>query len=398
MSKAILLKIRGALFLCLLILVPILMDSCGDKEDPCPDITINDQQFDVDENSPDGTLVGKVVSSFAVESFSITSGNDGNAFSIDPDGSIKVSSSTSIDYEVVQIFTLDIQVTTEDCGTTSLTANVIVNDLNDEIYRDPVFSNIRIDENVVYGESAPDEQIMKVYVPEDNTSKRPLLVIAVGLGQAFSFLEDIGNTLSRAGYVVATIGYHTDSTDPLIRNIIAAQDLRAAIRYFRRDVAEDDVYKIDTNNVFAGGFGFGAFTAHRMAYPDETDLSPETLEVIEANGGFEGDRGNAGYSSEFKALVTMSGGIDDLLYIDEGESPIISIHHVDDSEVPCENGEFNNGDPYSGSCSIIERAEEVGIESRLILMSNSTNDNHDAPAFCTECYDEVLAFFSQFLE
>ena len=397
MSKVFLSQIRGALFIGLLILVPIILDSCGDKEDPCPDIIINNQQFDVDENSTEGTTVGKVTSSVTVQNFSITSGNSGNAFSIEQDGSIQVRNSTALDFEEVQTFMLDVQGETEDCGVTTFTINILINDLPDEIYRDPVFSNIDVDENIVYGEVAPEEQLMKVYTPQDNTLRRPLLVIAVGGGQAFSFLEDIGNTMSKAGYVVATVRYHSPSNppDPVVRNIIASQDLRAAIRYFRRDAAEDDIYKIDTDNVFAGGFGFGGFTAHRMAYPDETDLSPETLELVEANGGFEGDRGNAGYSSESKALVTMSGGIDDLGFIDEGETPIISIHSSNDPEVPCETGQFSTGDTYWGSCEIIERAQDVNIQSQLILLDS---DNHDAPAFCVECYDEVLAFFSQFLE
>ena len=342
--------------------------------------------------------MGKIDNSNGISSFKIISGNPNEAFNIDNDGTIKVNTSTALDYEAVELIELEIEAITDaDCESALIVLVAItITDLADEIYRDPVFSNISIDENVVYGEVEVEEQIMKVYAPEDN-NRRPLLVIAVGGGMSFGHLEGLGNSLSKAGYVVATIRYRPASSteDPTLRNIKAAQDLKAAIRYFRRDADTDDKYKINVNNIFAGGFGFGAFTVYRAAYTTEEDVTAEVLAVIEENGGFEGKRGNEGYSSQFKAVVALSGGIDDLNYIDNGENPLIAIHSLNDPEVPCEMGQYSNGSPYWGSCAIIDKATQVGIANSKVLIDSN---DHDATVACAQCYDEILKFFYGYLE
>jgi len=184
--------------------------------------------------------------------------------------------------------------------------------------------------------------------------------------------------------------------DAKLRNLIGTHDIRAAVRYFRKDAAEENVYKIDPNNVFIGGHGTGAFNALMRAYVTEDDLDQATVDLFNANGGVEGDRGNPGFSSEAKAVVSIAGAVyEDLNVIDVGEMPVICLHSTGDTEVPYDMGPNSNGTMQYGSLKIIERATSVGILNKLVPV-NSTN--HNAPLDCTTCFNEVLKFLKPLIE
>jgi|GEM_PF-1827268 len=96
------------------------------------------QQFIVEENANAGTAVGTVVTSDPdagqTRSFSILSGNTGNAFTINQaTGVITVANSTVIDLETNPVFNLTVQVT--DNGSPALSASAVmtisVGDLNE---------------------------------------------------------------------------------------------------------------------------------------------------------------------------------------------------------------------------------------------------------------------------
>jgi Cadherin-like/Cadherin domain len=97
--------------------------------------TINDDVFDINENSPDAMEVGIVTASDpdAADNnalvFEILSGNTNGAFAITNDGSnngrITVANSNQLDFEINQSFTLGIIVT--DTGGLEATANVTIN-------------------------------------------------------------------------------------------------------------------------------------------------------------------------------------------------------------------------------------------------------------------------------
>jgi len=100
--------------------------------------TATDATFSVVENSADETAVGIVQATDpdAADdlSFAITAGNVGNAFQIDADsGAITVATSSQIDYETTQSFTLTVTVT--DDGTPALsdaaTITINVTDIDD---------------------------------------------------------------------------------------------------------------------------------------------------------------------------------------------------------------------------------------------------------------------------
>ena len=95
--------------------------------------SISAQSFSVDENSPDGTVVGTVVASDPDVgdslTFAITAGNTGTAFAIaSGTGQLTVANSAALDFETTQSFALTVEVT--DTGSLSASATVTVN-LND---------------------------------------------------------------------------------------------------------------------------------------------------------------------------------------------------------------------------------------------------------------------------
>ncbi len=113
-----------------------------DVPDETPVLT-DGQSFNVAENSPNNTLVGKLLFSDAdtVDSFTfiIESGNGsgGGAFLIEPDAEIRVKDSAQLDHETTPQFLLEVKVT--DSGGNFDTTTVIVNVTN--INEKPIISN-----------------------------------------------------------------------------------------------------------------------------------------------------------------------------------------------------------------------------------------------------------------
>jgi hypothetical protein len=122
---------------------------------------------------------------------------------------------------------------------------------------------------------------------------------------------------------------------------------------------------------------------------NEGDVDQATLDLINEHGGFDGDRGNDGYSSEAKAIVSLAGAVYDLNWIDSGELPVICIHSVNDPEVPYITGVNNNGTIQYGSSQIIEKALQVNVVNKLVPINGA---DHNAPSNCDTCFEEVLKF------
>lgn len=151
------------------IVLLLILASCEKKNHPP---RIDDQAFTLEENSGVGTAVGMVLA-FDEEdetlTYSILSGNTGNAFSIGSQGTITVKTSEAIDFEVSPQFTLKIEV--KDSKQKSAIANITISLNNVEIIvTDQAFS---VDENslngVLVGQiSAP--QAYKYTLTEGNTN------------------------------------------------------------------------------------------------------------------------------------------------------------------------------------------------------------------------------------
>jgi hypothetical protein len=141
-----------------------------------------DQDFSVDENAANGTVVGTVVASDPdvgdTLSYSITAGNTGGAFAIDPlTGQITVADGSLLDYETNPSFSLTVQVQDDSADGLIDTATVTI-DLND--VNDPPTVD---DQSFAVGENSALGTVVGTVTASDQDT-----------GQSLSYAITAGNT------------------------------------------------------------------------------------------------------------------------------------------------------------------------------------------------------------
>ncbi|MFK7937209.1 MAG: alpha/beta hydrolase fold domain-containing protein [Saprospiraceae bacterium] len=263
-------------------------------------------------------------------------------------------------------------------------------------YRERVFSNIEITQDLVYGQVDPydgrgrtDLEDIKLdfYAPAGDTlQKRPLVVMCFGGGFILGEKDDSDmvawcDSLAHRGYACASIDYRKgfnvlsqrSSTRAVYR---AVQDLRAAIRYLQED-PDNLGFNIDANNIFIGGESAGAITALQTAFlNEEADRPLETFEKERGGGNEAIDLGCLDCSGndyeqpvEIKGILSMWGAVNDLQQIEADEQiPTFMVHGTLDQIVPYKKGRPFNLLYYPkvyGSKLIKERMDELGIYNEL---------------------------------
>ena len=227
---------------------------------------------------------------------------------------------------------------------------------NNDRYISNIFSEVK-NTTVKFGQNVnalgqQQELSMDIYEPVgDDLEKRPVVVLAFGgafISGSKETMIPICIDFAKKGYVAATIDYRLwkdanplaipDSLDMTDAVIKAVGDFKAAVRYFRKDAATTNQFKIDPSFIFGGGISAGAITALHVAYLDADENIPDFMKtIIEDNGGLEGSSGdteNLNYSSSIQGVLNMSGGLYMTEWMDENDPPIASIHGTDDDVVP----------------------------------------------------------------
>ncbi len=252
------------------------------------------------------------------------------------------------------------------------------------LFIDEVYTEVDV-QTVTYSQA--NNLQMDIYQPiGDTASKRPLVVLAHGGGFVGGFrnnpaMVEMGNALAKRGYVAVSFSYRLapgflqlfDSLFAADVVIKAVGDARSAVRYMRKSADEGNPFGIDPGQVFIGGNSAGAVLAVTLGFLDSTDAIPPYLEtILQANGGFSGNSGNPGYSSEVSAVFNLAGGISRTAWIDANDVPSIHFHGVDDDVVPYECGDvfsgFTNGADVidlCGSKPVHEAAIAKGLSSTL---------------------------------
>lgn len=114
----------------------VLFSACKKEETNLPP-KINDQSFTIDENSPNGTVVGQILAIDAESellTYAIVGGNVNEAFSISINqGEIAVQNEDAIDYETNPSFTLVVEVTDEKGEFATATIDIQLNDIVESI-------------------------------------------------------------------------------------------------------------------------------------------------------------------------------------------------------------------------------------------------------------------------
>ena len=126
--------------------------------------------------------------------------------------------------------------------------------------------------------------------------------------------------------------------------IKAMSDGKAAIRYFVQDAATTNTYKVDTNNIFVGGNSAGAVLFMHVGYLSSlAECPPYIAGAMATNGGFEGNSGNAGYTTKSKAVINLAGALNKSSFINSGDIPSVNAQGTTDNVVP-----YNCGNPLGG--------------------------------------------------
>jgi len=262
-------------------------------------------------------------------------------------------------------------------------------------YEAPIFDDITVN-TITYSDSTKFEMDVYTAADDDYTGLKPLVILAHGgafyLGTKNTpSMMHLGNEFAKRGYVAASIQYTlTESFANLLDSLHiveivmqAVGDGKAAIRWFRKDAAENgNQFNIDPDQIFVGGNSAGAVLMNNLAYIDEADDLPEYMKtIINENGGLDGHAGNYGYHSNVNGVLNFAGAIyNPSILANNTEPPIISFQGDQDGVVPYDcNKVFweNSGDlpllELCGSSIIHEEADRIGIPNELIVFEG---DNH----------------------
>lgn len=226
---------------------------------------------------------------------------------------------------------------------------------NAQRYLNKIFDSVTVESSVIYGvnknvNGIMDTLPMAIYQPKNDTAtKRPLIILAHGgffLGGSYlaSDVSYLCNAFALRGYVCVSIEYrvgiglsgHSIQYEYANAAWRATQDFKAAVRFFRKDLASNNLYKIDEKFIYAGGVSAGAISALHVAFcdlPEEvaTNLEIDTL----ANGGIEGNTGNSGYASKVRGVLSLSGAISDVRWMNNNKNvSLFLMHGSNDATVP----------------------------------------------------------------
>lgn len=279
-------------------------------------------------------------------------------------------------------------------------------------------SNIQYGSNVPYNSATPQNLELDVYQPNgDNAPLRPLVLVFHG--GSFISGSKTGNDvvplcqdLARLGYVSASVEYRlgmnnfplpgpnqVDATEAVMR---AVQDARAAVRYFRKDAANGNTFKIDTNHIYIAGVSAGGFIALHLAYLDQVSEIPAGVNMNGASllGGLEGNSGNPGFSSKVNAIVNIAGALGDTAWINQGDIPCLSLHGTNDGTVPFGSAVITLAGVFPlmmvhGSSSVTSRLNTVGIENCFEIQEGQGHVPHVTQA---AYYDTLRVLTRNFLE
>lgn len=217
-------------------------------------------------------------------------------------------------------------------------------------YDQEVFSAVTVTSNIQYGSNvdyfgATINLTMDIYQPSgDTAAMRPVIFWTHGgsfIGGSKTDVDVVSlcNHFAKRGYVCVSIEYRlgmsfpptqTSATQAVYR---AVQDMKAAIRYMRKDAATANLYHIDPNLIFGGGSSAGAFTALHLAYLNQPSELPSQIDTV-ALGGIEGNSGNPGYISTVNAVLNLCGALGNKTWVVPGDIPLCSMHGTADNVVP----------------------------------------------------------------
>lgn len=244
-----------------------------------------------------------------------------------------------------------------------------------------------------------------VYRPvDDNITNRPLVLVLHGGAFVAGERNDLSqktvaycDSLAARGFVTASLGYRkgvvmqeqkdpSDSTKKLMtvdsssfaRTVYrGAQDVRAAVRFFRENA---DEFGIDTNKIFIMGNSAGAILGLENIFALEEDDYPDYIDVdtLAALGNID-DYGPLGYGSTANGLVSLWGAIHNPKLLENNRVPVFLAHGDGDETVY-----YGAGRPLEQATSSIREKDTRGI------LENINFEIHTPTLYGSQIIDSVL--------
>jgi hypothetical protein len=161
----------------------------------------------------------------------------------------------------------------------------------------------------------------------------------------------------------------------------AAQDMRAAIRFFYKDASTNNLYRIDTTQIFIGGVSAGGFTALNLAYGKADTLSrarpPYVDDALAQVGGITGNSGNPGYSEKVRGVINLCGAIGDTVWLMPNDPILCGVHGTNDPLVPCYFDSARAANSVEaqmfGSCDLKKRAQRIGLPHSFYFFQGASH-------------------------
>jgi acetyl esterase/lipase len=295
------------------------------------------------------------------------------------------------------------------------------------------------DKNVVINakehETVNRDLSMNIFEPVgDVVQQRPVIILCFGGAFAFGTkeLDDmtiLAKSFAKRGFVAVTIDYRI-GINAFFRGMAdraiyrTVQDTRAAIRFLRASVDQQNPHKINPQHIYIGGFSSGGFAALHNVYlnkelerPASTyatsyryGKSPHSkkwydlpdLGCLDCTGDYPQ------YDGRANGAISMAGAIRSLDYIEGGSDlPCLLLHSKDDPAVP-----YGQGEPFSlgkiaaptlaigqtsGSSTIYEHAQKIGLNATLYSYEDRQHDVLFESGERTKVYPEVAPRIANFL-
>lgn len=268
-------------------------------------------------------------------------------------------------------------------------------------YLDDVFprSGVVVTNNVVFGEnyyflnyppapagtssSNPKDTVllMDVYQPSatDTETERPLVILlhtgnflpkyingSTTGNNKDSAMVELAHRFAMKGYVVAAPNYRlgwnplaptqTERTRQILNAVYRAiHDAQTCVRFFKKDAATTNNYKIDPKRIFLIGNGSGGYVSLAYGFLDkqsETQLpkfldsegnsvvNPSLVGDVYGMGGTFNIYNHPGYSNEVAMIANLGGAMGDISWMDQEwpRVPVAGIHCRKDPFAPYDSG------------------------------------------------------------
>ncbi|MCI1190149.1 carboxylesterase family protein [Hymenobacter sp. DH14] len=294
-------------------------------------------------------------------------------------------------------------------------------------YFRPIFPTVTVTSGVAYGSAVTftggtQTLLMDIYQPVgDATAERPVIIFAhqggfVTGSRSESYMASVCTQFAKLGYVTASIDYRLgffplDTTNFSKAALRGMQDLRAAVRFFRKDAATTNTYRISPSRIVVGGTSAGGFAAIEVGYLDKASEVPADVNIALMDG-IEGASGNPGYSSAVLAVLNLSGATNPPSIIEAGNAPLYSAHGTSDAVVPYFKGKvnvsplppkyvFGSGllNPYASSVGVLNVLRRFSkaphIPQYPVQSANAGSPN--SAAYADTTYRDIRAFLRPLL-